>query len=492
VLVAVFAGAGLLAATGRLSASATRPPPNVVLLILDDMNGFWSRGEYPAIRMPHLDRFRARSVNFTNAVCSVPVCNPSRASFFSGLDAHRTGAYLNGSDVWNKPGSIQSRIQSIPEFFKAHGYTTWGGGKVLHSAISPERDRAMFDNAPIFQGGFGPFPDEANRHGGSRFMAIQPWTGPDTDFPDVVNANAAIEFINRPHEQPFLVVYGLWRPHTPYTAPKRFFEQYRIEDMTLPAGWRPDDLADVPAEGRALTDGNDDFRRADGTIDEDRWKKFLLAYCANSSFADWNIGRVIEAVENSPAAENTIIVVFSDNGYHAGTKERWEKGTLWEKSDYVPLLVRAPGSVAGDCGRTVSLVDLYPTLQALCGLPPPAHALDGRSFAALLRDPSAPWDRPSLTIYGKGNASVRDERYRYIRYHDGTEEFYDHASDPHEFTNLATQPAARAHIERLATRLPRDWALSWGGRWEVARPGEPARYLPEPPLPPGDPNSPKS
>jgi arylsulfatase A-like enzyme len=477
----------LLLATTHAAATAPAPAsrPNVVLIVLDDMNGFASRREFAAIKMPALDRFAARAVNFTNAVCGVTVCNPSRAAFLSGLDASTTGAYLNGADVWNKPGAVTERALSLPEFFKARGYATWGGGKTFHSPLTKERELAAFDNAPTYQGGFGPFADERHTAGGSKFKGIQPWTGPDTDFPDVINADAAVRFIGQPHEKPFFVFYGLWRPHTPFTAPKRFFDQYQLKDMVIPEGWRPDDLDDVPAEGRALTDGNDDFSRPDGTVDFDKWKRYLLAYCANSSFADWNLGRVIEAVEKSPGADNTIIIVCSDNGYHAGTKERWEKGTLWEMSDYVPLLVRLPGGAAGSSPRTVSLVDLYPTLQELCGLPPPDHALDGRSFAALLRDPAAPWDRPSLTIYGKGNASVRDERYRYIRYRDGAEELYDHATDPHEFTNLAARPEARAIIERLTPRLPRTWAPSWGGRWEVPRKGEPARQAPEYSLPPG-------
>jgi len=474
----------MLAARDAAAAAASRPP-NVLLIVLDDMNGFASRHEFSAIRMPALDRFAAGAVNFTSAACGVTVCNPSRAAFLSGMDASTTGAYLNGADVWNKPGAVTEHSLSLPEYFKANGYATWGGGKTFHSPLTKERELAAFDNAPTYQGGFGPFADEKNWYRGSKFKGIQPWTGPDSDFPDVVNADAAIKFINQAHAKPFFVFYGLWRPHAPYTAPQRFFDQYKIEDMKIPAGWRPDDLDDVPAEGRALTDGNDEFRHPDGTIDFDIWKRYLLAYCANSSFADWNVGRVIEAVEQSSEAKNTVIIVMSDNGFHCGTKERWEKGTLWEMSDYVPLYVRLPGGSAGTSTRTVSLVDLYPTLQELCGLPAPGHPLDGRSFAPLLRNPAAAWDRPSLTIYGKGNASVRDERYRYIRYRDGTEELYDHVTDPHEFTNLAQRPEAKAIIDRLAPRLPKAWAPSWGGRWEVDRPGEPKRLPPEYPLPPG-------
>lgn len=481
---------GFLLFTSALTATEPAAPtrPNVVFIVLDDMNGYAARHEYPGIQMPNLERLQAQSVNFINASCGVSVCNPSRACFLSGLNANHTGAYLNGADVWNKPGSVLEHAQSLPEIFKANGYTTWGRGKLFHSPLPPERELTMFDNRPIFLGGFGPHPDKTKPE---IAPGIQPWTGPDTDFPDVVNANTAVEFLGQPHDKPFFLFYGLWRPHQPYTAPQRFFDLYDPAKMTIPAGWSPDDLDDVPAEGRALTDG---LKKAqvNGQIDEALWKKYLLGYCANSSFADWNIGRVLEALDRSPYAANTIVILCSDNGYHCGEKRRWEKGTLWEQADYVPLIVRAPGIRPGTSTRTVGLVDLYPTLQEYCGLGAADHPLDGRSFVPLLKNPAAAWDRPSLTIYGKGNAAVRDERYRYIRYADGTEEFYDRANDPHEFHNLAADPTVRALMDRLAQYVPKTWAPSWGGRWEVARPGEPARYAPEYKMPADHKPKPKS
>ncbi|MEZ5275182.1 MAG: sulfatase [Opitutaceae bacterium] len=457
------------------------PRPNVVIIVYDDMNGYGSRGQYPAIRMPHLDRLKEESVNFVNAACGVPVCNPSRASFLSGMNAHHTGAYLNGADIWNKPGSVLEHAQSIPEYFKANGYTTWGRGKIFHSPLQEGREEAMFDNRPIAKGGFGPHPDVSHP---IIAPGVQRWQGPDSDFPDVVNADAAIEFIEEAHDRPFFLFYGLWRPHQPYTAPSRFFDLYDPDTLPLPDGWKSDDLDDVPEQGRLLTDGLKKAR-VDGEIDENLWRKYLWGYCANSSFADWNVGRVIEAINRSPHADNTIVIVFSDNGYHCGEKMRWEKATLWELSDYVPLLVRAPGVAPAISERTVGLVDLYPTLRELCRLGPVDHALDGRSFAPLLNEPGAEWDRPSLSIYGKGNASIRDEHYRYIRYLDGTEELYDRLADPHELTNLIGRPGMDAVVERLSRHLPESWAPSWGGRWEVERPGEPRRLQPEYEAPPG-------
>lgn len=463
-------------------------PPNVVLIVLDDMNGYATTNRYAPLQMPELDRFRRQSVNFVNAACSVPVCNPSRASFLSGLQPSTNGAYLNGADIWDKPGSLAEKIESLPEFFKSCGYTTWGAGKIFHSRLPPDRLAKMWDIEAKARNGFGPQPDPAHPELAPK---VQPWRGPDSDFPDVENADQAIAFLEQEHDQPFFVFYGLWRPHSPYTAPRRFFEQFDPAVFTLPPGWRRDDLADVPAEGRRLTDGLKRFRRDDGTLDEAVWRTTLWGYCAAAAFADWNLGRVLKALDRSSHARNTIVIVTSDNGYQCGEKERWEKATLWEASAHVPLLVCAPGAVAGvSSSRTVSLLDLYPTLVELTGQTAPRHALEGRSFAALLREPEAPWDRPSFTAYGKGNGSVRDERFRYIRYADGSEELYDHVTDPHEFSNLAADPALRPEIDRLARHLPATWAPSWGGRWEVSRPGELARFPPEYPLPAG--YSPKS
>ncbi len=462
---------------------AAAEKPNVLFIILDDMNGFATRefDAYPPIQTPYLDKFATESVNFVNAVCPVPVCNPSRAAFLSGMEAWRNGAYLNGADVWNKPGSLNSQIQSLPEYFAFHGYTSWGAGKVFHARLFPEQEQRAFVNAPYPQGGFGPFPDpKIVEQFGSRFHAIQEWTRPDSDFPDVRNADAAIKFLNEDHKKPFFLVYGLWRPHTPYTAPKRFFDLYEGVTMPLPAGYATNDLDDIPPEGLFMTDYHDNFTREDGSLDVDLWREFLRAYCANTTFADWNLGRVIEALDASAHADNTIVIICSDNGFHCGRKDKWEKGTLWESAAHVPLLVRTPGGAVGESTATVSLIDIYPTLSDYCDLPTPGHPLDGQSFVPQLSDPKAAWDRPALTIYGKGNATLRDQRFRYIRYHDGEEELYDHAIDPHEFNNIAHRPEYADQIERLRAHLPKEWAPSWGGRWERQRPGEPRRYAPDP------------
>ena len=436
--------------------------PNVVMIIADDMNDYGFYGRLPGIKMPHLSAFKRTAVTFDRACCASPACVPSRAAVFSGLYPHSTGSYRNGSHPWRKPPFTE--IEAMPECFKRNGYTTFGRGKLFHSQPEPSRRKAMWDN-DVWGGGFGPFPGEKNQLKG-KFWGCEAMED-DGVFPDVRNAEAAIEFLQQDHNKPFFMVYGLWRPHTPFTAPKRFFDLYDPQDIEVPVpGWCKDDMEDVPPLGRKMAEVWGERYELCGESDPESWRKFVHAYCACTSFADWSAGRVIEALDESKYADNTIVVFWSDNGYHCGEKNHWEKTTLWEQSALTPLAIRLPdGRNAGTrCGQPVSSLDLWPTLADYCRLTPPGHALDGRSLRPLLEDPKAAWDRPAITTYGEGYFSARDERYRYIRYPDGTEELYDHQTDAGEHENLAGNPASRPVKERLKRWIPRKWATSLGGR----------------------------
>ena len=442
--------------------------PNVVFIIADDLNSYSPRDEYPLIQTPGLDTFRSQSVNFVNNTCSTPVCVPSRASFLSGLEAWRTGAYHNGSDPW-RTSDVLATITSMPEHFKANGYETWGKGKIFHAKLNEGRMEAMFDNE-FWGGGFGPFPaDTTEWHCGTKFRSVVPWTQPDSDFPDVVNADDAIAFLQQAHDKPFFLFYGLWRPHTPYTAPKRFFDLYDQEEMPLPIGYRKGDLADIPVAGRQLVDSLI-FARCNETrkIDTAVWKKFLWGYAATTSFADWNIGRVLDALDQSEFADNTIVVVCSDNGYHMGEKLRWQKGTLWDYSAYTPLMIRTPETTGAVSTRTTSLLDLYPTLVEYCGLSETSHELDGKSMVPLLKDPAAAWNRPSFSTFGVNYSSVRGEKWHYIRYPNLTHELYDLENDPFEWNNLlAKKPKGyKEVIEEISRYIPDTWKSELPGRWE--------------------------
>ncbi len=326
-----------------LAASATRP--NVVFLMVDDMNMFGFLHEQEGLKTPNLDRLRTTAVTFPNGVCNAPSCVPSRASLFSGQYPFTTGAYLNGSDPWDKP--VMDGIDSLPEQFKRGGYTVWSGGKIFHAKITPAREKAAFDNKP-HAGGFGPFVNAEDQLAG-KWWGTTAWDGPDSDFPDNRNTEAAIDFLSQSHEKPFCLMLGLWRPHTPFTAPRRFFAMYDKDALPFPpASWSKDDLNDVPEIGQHLASVWGQRWEKTGGDDPELWRQIVWGYYATTSFADYNIGRVLDALDASEHAENTLVVLVSDNGYHLGEKNHFEKSTLWSASARIPFAVRLPGSKHGD------------------------------------------------------------------------------------------------------------------------------------------------
>ncbi len=447
---------------GVLVAQNSRP--NVVFVIAADLNDLAFRKNTSLLQTPYLDRFRESAITFYNAYCAAPVCEPSRAATFSGLFPHHTGSYLNGSDPWRKHPLNQT--EALPELFKRGGYTTFGRGKLLHAKLAPGREEKMWDNRPIYGGGFGPFPPEEDQIEGN-FWGVTEWEGPDSDFPDVVNVDAVVEFLEQTQSDPFFLVLGLWRPHAPYTAPKRFFDLYEPEQIPIPMpGYLEDDLSDVPPLGHDLAYIWDSRWKVSGASAPDLWRRIVHGYLASSSFADWSIGRVIEAVNRSIHKDNTIIIVWSDNGYHLGEKSHFEKNTVWEKSAMTPMVIRLQGSQnAGQVVKApVSALDLYPSLVELCNLPEPKHKLDGQSLGALLLNPKSVRNRPAITCYGEDVFSARDNRYRYIKYPDGSTELYDLEKDPFEFQNLSNDPSLSSVKKRLAQWYPEYWTPTLGGR----------------------------
>ncbi|WP_321996610.1 sulfatase [Draconibacterium orientale] len=431
--------------------ASAQEKPNVLFLIADDMNDYGFYETVPQIKMPYLDNFKKSAVVFENANCGSPVCTPSRAAVFSGLFPHNTGAYFNGCDPWNKSEKLKNQ-ETLSKMFKRNGYETFGRGKLYHAKLAPGRIENNFDNRPLYGGGFAPFPDEEHQIKG-KFWGIQA-------FPDVKNADAAVDFLNQKHKKPFFLALGLWRPHTPFTCPQRFYDMYNIDDVELPKGYNENDLSDIPEIAKELLDPFGRFNP--GNTEE--WKELILAYYACTSFADWNIGRVIEALDKSKYTDNTIVVFWSDNGYHCGEKNHWEKNTLWEQAAKTPMAVRVPKARGNGkhCFAPVSSVDLYPTLAELCGLDQKSKT-DEKSLKLLLDNVELDW-QPALTTFGEGFASVRDKQYRYIRYSDGSEELYDHLCDPFELKNIGEDPELKKVKERLRKYIPKKFTKELTGR----------------------------
>lgn len=457
---------GLLCWVIAAPAVANDERPNVVFLMVDDMNMFGFLHEQPGMITPNMDRLREQSVVFPNGVCNAPSCVPSRASMFSGQYPFTTGAYLNGSDPWEKP--VMDGIDSLPEQFNTGGYQVWAGGKVFHAKLTPEREAAAFDNEPK-AGGFGPFvhPEDRLIDSWGKWWGSSAWDGPDSDFPDNRNTDDAVAFLNEGHDEPFCLMLGLWRPHTPFTAPRRFFEMYDKDEIPFPpASWLESDMDDIPEMGRHLSSVWGERWEHTGADDPELWRQILWGYYACTTFADYNIGRVLDALADSPYADNTMIVFVSDNGYHVGEKNHFEKSTLWSASARIPFAVRLPGDTnAGKISpATVGLIDLFPTLMDYCELPKPRQRIEGKSIRSVLEDPAATWSRPGITVYEEQMFSVTDGQFRYIRYADGTEELYDRNEDPSEFANRADDPSLEFVKERLKQSLPEYWASSLGGR----------------------------
>lgn len=425
--------------------------PNVIFVVLDDMNDYSITGQENLI-VPNITKLRESSVTFLNANCPAPLCMPSRASFFTGVYPHHSGVYANGGDPWNK-SEVLKQSETLPELFRRNGYYTFGRGKIYHAKLESGRIERNFDNRPIFEGGFGPFPDEQHRVLSTKDVFPQFWgvqAFPDSLFPDVINTDAVIDFLKEKHEKPFFIVLGLWRPHTPFTAPQRFFDMYDPDKIEIPKGYLANDLDDVPEFGKKLLDPFGRFAIT-GAKNKDRWKHFIHGYYACTSFVDWNVGRLTDAVDNSIYGENTIIVVLGDNGFHIGTKKHWEKNTLWSASAVVPLIIRMPGSPlkGTNVASPVGLIDLYPTIVDFCGLKHPRQKLDGVSLRPFLEKRGYSWDRASITSLGENLISVQSQRYRYVQYPDSTSELYDRSADPFEWDNLVKNkdlaPVIKSH-----------------------------------------------
>lgn len=417
--------------------------PNVLFVAIDDLNdwiGFL--GGHPDAKTPNLDRLAQRSVKFTRAYCAAPACNPSRAALLSGLRPSTTGVYLN-SQPWRPamPNAI-----TLPEHFKAGGYHVAGGGKIFHGGTNdPKCWHEYFDQRK------DPEPDNRPVNGLANTAHFDwgPLNVADNAMSDYQVVSWAQKFLENKQEKPFFLAVGLYKPHLPWYVPKEYFEKFPLGSIKLPQV-KEDDLADVPEAGRKMARPEGDHRRV---LESKNWEKAVQGYLAAIAFTDAQIGRLLDALDKSPYADNTIIVLWGDHGWHLGEKQHWRKFALWEEATRVPLLISLPGqSTAQECPRPVNLVDLYPTLIELCNLAP--KQLDGVSLVPLLKNPQAEWDQVSLTTHGRNNHAVRSERWRYIRYADGSEELYDHQQDPMEWTNLAGDPQYNEIKASIAKRLP--------------------------------------
>ncbi|TWU37909.1 Choline-sulfatase [Novipirellula aureliae] len=470
---------GLLFACGALQAAEkVQGRPNVLFIAVDDLNDWVGVLEgHPQAYTPNLDRLAERGVYFTNAHCAAPVCTTSRQSLLSGL-APTTSGWVNGIPKnAEEYDQVLAGRKPLPTLFRDNGYVTMAAGKIYHKGVQdfsyPLWDETLSSNYGFDKSGawyrnshFNPFPPDGGaifQANGGRvkgdtlcWAALEDDEMPKKGMPDEQIAAWAVEQLGQKHEKPFFMAVGFLRPHNPYTAPKKYFERYPLESIKVPEVPK-DELNDIPLYGKAMIYGT--LPKGDHKevldLSPTYWQELVRAYLACTTFADDQVGRVLDALDASPYADNTIIVLWSDHGQHLGEKRHWRKQALWEESTRVPLFFSVPGMTThGDLrDQPVSLLDIFPTLTELCGLP--KQELDGVSLVPMLKDDDAERGAPVVTTRYHGNHAVRSLDWRYIRYRDGSEELYDHRMDPGEHVNLASNPE---FAEELKTH--RDYLLN--------------------------------
>ncbi|MEO0514388.1 MAG: sulfatase [Planctomycetota bacterium] len=441
----------------------------MLFVSIDDLNDWVGVfGGNPQVKTPNLDRFAANGgLVMANAHSPSTVCGPSRSALLTGACPHRTGVYRNDQNLKNAPQAKE--LVTLPEYFSQHGYHTLSMGKIYHSHPIPgrsERDNGQWawDEWHKWLGGVGPIADERPVHGipnlpeekGYHRIAFDwgPTKGNDqTKTRDHRAASWGAEQLNTRDfaDKPFFMAIGFTQPHLQWYVPQKYFDLYPLDEVVLPKTLADDRDDIVDDNGRPLYHKSTTWARMEAF---DKHKEAVRAYMAAITFVDECVGVLLDGLANSPHAENTIVMLWSDHGWHLGEKQRYGKTLLWQESCRVPLMVKVPGVTSGfqRSEGLVNLIDMYPTLVELCGLPPNPQN-DGRSFAALVHQPDLEWNEPTLTTYGYGNHRIYDGRFSFITYRGG-EELYDHQADPMEWVNQAHNPEFVEVKNRLKAYLP--------------------------------------
>ena len=428
-----------------------KPPPNVLFICIDDLND-WTGflGGHPDAKTPRLDQLASQSVVFSRAFCPAPACNPSRASILTGIRPSTSGVYFNPQPWRSSP--ILKDILTLPQYFREHGYVVKGSGKTFHGSFP---DSASWDEYwPSFTQQKPPDPMPENRPiNGIPNTAHFDWGPVDAskeEMGDWQVADWVIDQLGKDYDKPFFLACGFFRPHLPWYVPQEYFDRFPLDDITLPVVME-NDTVDIPEAGKKLIK----FRDHENVTKYNQWTRAVQGYLASGNFVDECVGRVVDALESSEFKDNTIIVLWSDHGWNLGEKHHWRKFALWENTTRTLFMIKAPGiSENGSvCSSPVNLLDVYPTLVELCGLPPNLKN-EGTSVVPLLNSPGQIREVASVTTYGKDKHAVRLRNWRYIQYDDGTEELYNLEEDPNEWANLARNPEFETIITELKNHLP--------------------------------------
>ena len=433
---------------------AENPRPDIVFIIVDDLNDYLGcLGGHPDAKSPNIDELAASGMLFKHGYCNSPQCRPSRTSLNHGVYPFHTGTYFNS----RFKSETKITTPTMQQFFASKGYRVASGGKVFHSGPGNTGDALL--KRPR---------DPRPPKGKNNFNAMRaPNDGyaldvPDEEMGDHKVATWAGKEWGHVTDKPLFMTIGFFRPHRPLHVPKPWFEQFPLDSIRRPAEPQgEDDWADMPEFARKLARTHAHKPMHGGLSDHEyivahnEWDKTLQAYHASVAFVDRQIGRFLKALKKNPRGRETIVMLVSDHGWHLGEKKHWCKGAIWEQTTHIPFIVRGPGVKPGSvCAQPVSLIDVYPSLVDLAGFEIPEF-LDGTSVKSQLKDPTVKRP-PAISSYGEGNTSIRTERWRYIRYEDGSEELYDHSVDPDEWKNQAGNPKHAQTKKKLAGFIPKN------------------------------------
>ncbi len=429
---------------------------NILFIAIDDLND-WTGflGGHPQTLTPNLDKLASEALVFENAQCPASVCNPSRSSIMTGIRPSTSGVY--GNKNFFRDSEILKDAKTIPQYLADFNYKTISSGKIFHNPNGPWADVGSWQEYREVTGNYGKINKEkgflANGIPVGEIKANMDWYPtdgiPETTLDYLTMEWGAEQLKKQTHNKPFFMALGISKPHLKWEVPKQFFDKFSLENIVLPEV-KLDDFNDIPK----VSPGSSNEYYVIKKVGKE--KELVQAYLAAINYADFCVGRILNALEVSPFKDNTIVIVWGDHGWHLGEKLRYRKATLWEEATRVPFIIKVPGVTIPNSRslRPVNLIDLYPTITELCNLPK-NETNEGVSFVPLLIDPNAEWEMPSLTTMGFKNHSLRDEKFRYIQYKDKSKELYDLSNDPMGFINLASDPKYAQVISNFKKYLPK-------------------------------------
>lgn len=477
-------GIGLLSSWSASDLGAVPSKPNILFIAIDDQNDWIGYlGGHAMAKTPNMDALAERGTAFLNAFCNAPLCNPSRTSLLFGLRPSTTGVY--GLLPWPREVPMLRDRVSLPQHFAAEGYRTLSAGKIFHgtgfqpplgkagkgkgkqgnATASPSSVPTLRDEFQVLgpQPGLGTRPPEklipATPMGDHPLMdwGVWPPDNDDTKKGDYQVASWAVERLvelkDDPEGKPFFLSAGFFLPHVPCYATQKWFDLYPDDDSVRPAILE-DDRSDTPRFSWYLHWYLPE-PRLKWVKESGQWRNLVRSYLACTSFVDAQIGRILDALKENGLEDNTIVVLWGDHGWHLGEKGITGKNTLWDAGTRTPLIFAGPGVTAAQrTTQPVELLDIYPSLIELTGV---AHRddLEGVSLLPQLRDVTQQRERVAVMTCNQGNHAVRSERWRYIRYADGSEELYDTEKDPKEWTNLAADPMMESVLVEHRKWLPK-------------------------------------